>query len=235
MTWTSVIGFLPRASAWRWRRSPAAWLPVRDDLPWPGARTPPQMPARTRARAGPTPACRPRPRARAPSVRTALGRGSVRSRRRRSGARGAISPPRPGSSTSRRTIVPVSSTRTTIAPSDAPLWHTPLVTSSDTTSSASSSTNAGTRPRRRPTTIRAAPGARASSGRRTSSAPPSRAAPSPPWRPHPFVGGPQLGVLRLQRRGPAAQVRRHRAELLDHARLAPTGQAQAVKLRTRTD
>ena len=50
----------------------------------------------------------------------------------------------------------------------------------------------------------------------------------------PFVGGPQLGVLRPQRHGPAAQVRRHRSELLDHARLAPTGQAQAVKLRTRT-
>ena len=141
------------------------------------------MPARTRARAGPTPACRPRPRARAPSVRTALGRGSVRSRRPDPGPAERSAPPRPGSSTSRRTIVSVSSTRTTIAPSDAPLWHTPLVTSSDTTSSASSRTNAGTRPRKRPTTIRAAPGARPSSGKITSSAPPSRAAPSPPWRP----------------------------------------------------
>ena len=171
--------FLPRACAGARPPRPLFGFSFRDDLPWPGTRTPPQMPARTHAASWAhtrvPPAATP---LEPPAFAEPFARGSVRSPRRprdpgpaeRSHRRGL------GSSTSRRTIVPVISTRmTTTASADAPLWHTLFVTSSDTTSRASSRTNAGTRPRRRPTTIRAAPGARASSARHTSSAPPPRA------------------------------------------------------------
>ena len=86
--------------------------------------------------------------------------------------RGAIAPSRPGSWTSRRTMLFEASTRKTSSSSaDAPLWSTLLVTSSDASSCDCSSAEAVTRSRSvRVTIARAAAGAWTSGARRASCA-----------------------------------------------------------------